>query len=127
MEKGFASGLRRHRLIVLNRTEAVMGEFGLDSEGQGWTEDGEVWADVTWTKGKAAMSAGALDAYAMKMVRMLWNPFTTERSRIVYNGKTYQILTDTFHKSHFDNTIQFHMQLLVSEEEGGGSSSYETE
>jgi len=115
MEKGFASGLRRFRIKVLNRVEAEMGAFGLDSAELEWQESGEVWADVNWTKGKAAMSAGALDAYAVKMVRMNWNDYTNERSRIVWEGKTFQILPDTFHASHYDNTIQFHAQLLVNE------------
>ena len=86
MEKGFASGLRRFRIKVLNRTQAEMGAFGLDSSELEWQESGEVWADVNWTKGKAAMSAGALDAYAVKMVRINWNEFTNERSRIVWEG-----------------------------------------
>lgn len=124
MEKGFSSGLRRYRIMILNRAEAVAGKFGLDSAGVEWIESGEVWADVTWTKGKAAMNVGALDAYAVKMFRINWNDFTTERSRIVYDGKTYQILPETFHRSHFDNTIQFHAQLLVNLNENGSSSSY---
>lgn len=124
MEKGYDSGLRYHIVIVLNRTEAQMGKFGLDSAGQEWTEDGAVHADVTWAKGKYAMNAGSLDAYAVKMVRMNWNNIVTERSRIVYDGKTYQILPDTFHRSKFENRIQFHMQLLVTGSENGGSSSY---
>lgn len=117
MEKGYASGMRHFRVKVLNRTQAEMGDFGLDSAELEWQESGEVWADVTWNKGKTAMSAGALDVYAVKMVRMNWNNFTNERSRIVWEGKTFQILPDTFHKSHYDNTIQFHMQLIVNKNE----------
>ena len=123
MEKGYASGLRHFRVKVLNRTQAEMGDFGLDSAELEWQESGEVWADVTWNKGKTAMSAGALDVYAVKMVRMNWNDFTNERSRIVWEGKTFQIMPDTFHASHYDDTIQFHMQLIVNKNEKANRDS----
>lgn len=123
MEKGYASGMRHFRVKVLNRTQAEMGDFGLDSAELEWQESGEVWADVTWKKGKTDMSAGALDAYAVKMVRMNWNDFTNERSRIVWEGKTFQILPDTFHESHYDNTIQFHIQLIVNKNEKANRDS----
>ncbi len=56
---------------------------------------------------------GAVDVYGVVMVRMRWNSIVNERSRIVFDGKTYQILGDTFHAQRQDNTIQFHAQLLV--------------
>ena len=37
------------------------------------------------------------------------------RSRITHNGKTYQIIPDTFHENRMENTIQFNAQLLVGE------------
>jgi hypothetical protein len=52
--------------------------------------------------------------YGVIMVRMRWNTIVTDRSRIVYQGKTYQILGDTFHEQRQDNEIQFHAQLLVN-------------
>lgn len=112
---GYSSGLRKFRITILNRTEAVAGEFGLDSAGAEWVSDGDVWADVSWAKGKAAMNVGALDAYGVEMVRMNWNCAVNERSRIVWDGKTYQILPDTFHSDKQGNQIQFHMQQVVND------------
>jgi len=110
---GYGAGLREQRVLIQNRTEAEVGRYGLDSAGIGWEDAGEVWADVTYAKGKSAMNAGALDVYAVKMVRMDWNDFTTERSRVVYEGKTFQIVPETFHANYRENKIQFHMQQVV--------------
>lgn len=112
---GYSSGLRKFRITILNRTEAVSGKYGLDSAGAEWKSDGDVWADVTWAKGKSAMNAGALDAYGVEMVRMNYNSCVNERSRIIYGGKTYQILPETFHVDKQSNTIQFHMQLVIND------------
>lgn len=111
---GYSTGLFRNRVTVLNRKEAERGKFGLDSAGIEFETAGVVWGDVTWAKGKQAMNAGALDVYGVIMVRMRWNTIVTDRSRIVYQGKTYQILGDTFHAQRQDNEIQFHAQLLVN-------------
>ena len=115
--------MRKYRITVLNRTEAKAGKFGLDSAAVGWYIAGTIWADVTWAKGKASMQAGALDAYAVIIVRMNWNRFTNERSRIVFEGKTYQILPDMFHPSWHENTIQFHAQVLINTNEQSSSDS----
>jgi hypothetical protein len=61
------------------------------------------------------MNVGALDVYGVIMVRMRWNSIVNDRSRVMYDGKTYQILGDTFHAQRQDNTIQFHAQLVVKE------------
>lgn len=101
-------------MTILNRKESERGKFGIDSAGIEFETAGVVWADVTWAKGKQAMNAGALDVYGVIMVRMRWNTIVTDRSRIVYQGKTYQIFGDTFHAQRQDNEIQFHAQLLVN-------------
>jgi len=109
----YSSGILRDYVTILNRKEAQQGKFGLDSSGIGWQDMGRVHAFVDWQKGKGGMAAGALDAYGVKIVRMRYNSIITERSRIQWHGKTYQILPETFNASHQDNTIQFLCQQIV--------------
>lgn len=111
----YTSGLLKHRVTILNRTEAQQGRFGLDSGGVEFEPAGKVWASVDSTKGKSALNAGALDAYAIKMVRMRWNSIVNDRSRIQYGGKVYQIVAETFNPDRQDNTIQFLMQQVIND------------
>ena len=111
----YSTGILRNRVTILNRTEAQQGKFGLDSSGVEFETAGTVWAEVTWVRGKQAMNVGALDVYGVIMVRMRYNTIVNDRSRIMYDGKTYQILGDTFHAQRQDHTIQFHAQLFVKE------------
>ena len=107
----------KHRVTVLNRTAAQDGRFGLDSAGIEFEPAKTVWAEITWAKGKAAMNAGALDVYGVVMVRMRYNTVVTERSRILYDNKTYQIIGETFHADRQENTIQFHAQQIVKDQQ----------
>ena len=93
----YSTGILRNRVTIMNRTAVEDGRFGKDSGGVEFEDAGSVWADVTWAKGKQAMNVGAVDVYGVVMVRMRWNSIVNERSRIVFDGKTYQILGDTFH------------------------------
>ena len=111
----YSSGLLKHRVTILNRKEAQQGKFGLDSAGIEWEPAGTVWASVDWQKGKSGMTAGALDAYGVKLVRMRWNNIVTERSRILHGGRTYQILAETFNADRQENTIQFLCQQIVND------------
>ena len=111
----YSTGILRNRVTILNRKEAQQGKFGLDSSGVEFETAGTVWAEVTWAKGKQAMNVGALDVYGVIMVRMRYNTIVNDRSRVQYDGKTYQILGDTFHAQRQDNNIQFHAQLVVKE------------
>ena len=111
----YSTGILKDRVTILNRKEAQQGKFGLDSSGVEFETAGTVWAEVTWAKGKHAMSVGALDVYGVIMVRMRYNTIVNDRSRVMYDGKTYQILGDTFHAQRQDNIIQFHAQLIVKE------------
>ena len=111
----YSSGILRNRVTILNRPEAQQGKFGLDSSGVEFETAGTVWAEVTWVRGKQAMNVGALDVYGVIMVRMRYNTIVNDRSRVMYDGKTYQILGDTFHAQRQDNTIQFHAQLVVKD------------
>ena len=111
----YTSGLLKHRVVILNRREAQQGRFGLDSAGVEFESAGTVWASVDFAKGKSALNAGALDAYAVKMVRMRWNTIVNERSRILYGGKMYQIIAETFNPERQENTIQFLMQQIIND------------
>ena len=111
----YTSGLLKERVTILNRKEAQQGKFGLDSAGIEFEPAATGWASVDWQKGKAAMNAGALDAYGVKIVRMRWNNIINERSRIQWHGRTYQILPDTFNADHQGNTIQFLCQQIVND------------
>lgn len=110
----YTSGILKHRVTILTRDEATASKWGKDGDGVTWKEAATVWASVDWVRGKQAMNAGSLDIYAVVIVRMRWNSVITERSRIVYDGKTYQVLGDTFHPDRQANTIQFHAQQIVN-------------
>lgn len=111
----YSSGFLKDRITILNRKEAVQGKFGLDSAGIEWENMGCVHANVDWQRGKSGMTAGALDAYGVKIIRMRWNNIITERSRIQWQGKTYQILPETFNANHQENTIQFLCQQIIND------------
>lgn len=111
----YSTGILKYRVTILNRTEAQQGKFGLDSAGVEFESAGTVWASVEWAKGKGAMNAGALDVYGVVMIRMRWNTIVSERSRILYEGKTYQIIGETFHADRQQNTIQFHAQQIIND------------
>lgn len=111
----YSTGIMKDRVTILNRTAAQDGRFGLDSAGIEFEPAKTVWAEVTWAKGKQAMNAGALDVYGVVMVRMRYNTTVNERSRIMWDGKTYQIIGETFHPARQDNTIQFHAQQIVKD------------
>ena len=61
------------------------------------------------------MREGALDAYAVVLVRMRWTPDVNMRSRIVWQANTYQIIPETFHADKQANTIQFMAQLVIND------------
>lgn len=107
--------MRRFRIVVQNRKEQTTGKFGIDTQGIEWENTVCLWANVEWQKGKSGMREGALDAYAVVMVRMNWSPQINMRSRIVWENQIYQIIPETFHPDKQANTIQFHAQLIVND------------
>ena len=113
----YSAGFLHDIIQPLNRKEAVAGKYGLDSAGVEWEEGQCLHANVDYAKGKAAMNAGALDAYAVKIVRMRYtaSAVINERSRIKYDGRVYQIIPETFNANHYENTLQFLMQLIVND------------
>ena len=119
----YSSGMRKYRITVLNRKAAKIGKYGVDSSGAEWEETTCLWADVQWAKGKTALNAGAVDAYGVELVRMLWTNQINIRSRIVFQGQTYQIMPETFHPDKQDNTLQFNMQLVINDDKNKAASS----
>ena len=112
---GYSAGFLHDMIQVLNRKEAKTSKYGLDGGGVEWEEGPCLHANVDYAKGKSAMNAGALDSYAVKIVRMRYTTCFNERSRIKYQGKVYQIIPETFNANHYDNTLQFLMQLIVND------------
>lgn len=111
----YTSGMRRFRIVVQNRKEQTTGKFGIDTAGIDWENTCTLWASVEWTKGKSAMREGAIDAYSVVMVRMLYSHQITMRSRIIWQGQTYAVIPETFFPDKQANTIQFHAQLIVND------------
>lgn len=99
----------------MNRKAATAGKFGIDSTGIQWEEGKPLHAWVDYQKGKSALSAGALDSYAVKMVRMNFTDKLNERSRVKFKGHVYQIVPETFNSNFRKNTVQFLMQLVVND------------
>ena len=116
----YSAGFLHDIIQPLNRKEAKTSKFGLDGSGVEWEEGPCLHANVDYQRGKSAMNAGALDAYAVKIVRMRYNAtdVINERSRIKYQGKVYQIIPETFNVNHYENTLQFLMQLVVNDKGG---------
>ncbi len=100
-----------------NRKAATVGKYGIDSAGVEWEDacNHPLHANVDYQRGKSALNAGALDAYAVKIVRMRWTNVFNERSRVKYQDKTYQIIPETWNANHREDTLQFLMQLVVND------------
>ena len=111
----YSAGFLHDIIIPLNRKAAAVGEYGVDSGGIQWEEGPCLHANVDYQRGKSAMNAGSLDAYAVKIVRMRWTNVFNERSRVKYQDKTYQIIPETWNANHRENTLQFLMQLVVND------------
>ena len=105
--------MRRYRITIQNRKEQTSDSYGINGQGIEWEDVITLNAAVSYAKGMSAMREGALDAYAVKMVRMDWSPDVNMRSRVVWQGQTDQIIPETFNSDFKQNEIQFHMQLIV--------------
>ena len=112
---GYSSGFLRHIIKVQNRKAAAQSKFGIDSNGPEYEDTVCLHANVGWKKGLGGLHEGALDVYGVVEVRMRWTNQVNERSRIVYEGRTYQIIPETFHPDRQDNTIQFLAQVIIND------------
>jgi len=112
---GYSAGFLHDIIQVLNRKEAKTSVYGVDGGGIEWEDGPCLHANVDYQRGKAAMNAGALDAYMVKIVRMRYTTCFDERSRIKYLGRVFHIIPETFNANRREDTLQFLMQLVVNE------------
>lgn len=112
---GYSSGFLNKRILVQNRKAAEKSKFGIDSNGPEYEDTVCLHANVGWKKGLGGLHEGALDVYGVVEVRVRWTNQVNERSRIVYEGRTYQIIPETFHPDRQDNTIQFLAQVIIND------------
>ena len=90
MSTGFTSGMRNHRVTILNKVQPSERQFG---EKTGYRRDGSLWSSYEFSKGTRALREGALDAYDSVIFRMNFsaNVTITRESLIECNGKVYQV------------------------------------
>ena len=112
----------RHRIMVQNRRAAATSRWGLDGSGSEWDDVAILWAAVDYVRGVRAMRDGALDVYGVIMVRTRYCSAINERSRIVYEGRTYQVLGETLHVDKQANTVQVQAQMIVDGQPNVSSS-----
>lgn len=98
----YESGKLDKRVSILNRGASVDGAFGRVA-GE-YVEGATIWASVDWSRGVKSLREGAYDAYDVVMVRCRWRCDLTRESRLLYDGRTWQI--DSFHADERANTIQ---------------------
>ena len=86
----YDKGFLNDRITILNRKD-VVNEHGA-KKGTSYEPDGApIWANVSWLKGKKAMMEASLDALNSYLVRTAYHERLDDHSRIMWNGKTYQI------------------------------------
>ena len=86
----YDKGFLNDRITILNRKDVVT-EHGA-KKGTNYEPDGApIWANVSWLKGKTAMMEASPDALNSYLVRTAYHERLDEHSRIMWNGKTYQI------------------------------------
>ena len=90
MSTGFTSGMRNHRVTILNKVQPSERQFG---EKTGYRRDGSLWSSYEFSKGTRALREGALDAYDSVIFRMNFSATVTitRESRIECDGKVYQV------------------------------------
>jgi hypothetical protein len=90
MSTGFTSGMRDHRVTILNKVQSSERQFG---EKTGYRRDGSLWSSYEFSKGTRALREGALDAYDSVIFRMNFsaNVSITRESLIECDGKVYQV------------------------------------
>ena len=102
MTTGFNSGMRNHRVTILNKVSPSEKAFG---EKTGYKRDGSLWSSYEFSKGTKALREGALDAYDSVIFRMNFsaNVSITRESLIEYHDKVYQI--QSLNEDHQENKI----------------------
>lgn len=102
MTTGFNSGMRNHRVTILNKVQLSEKAFG---EKTSYRRDGSLWSSYEFTKGTKALREGSLDAYDSVIFRMNFsaNVTITRESLIEMHGKIYQI--QSLNEDHVENKI----------------------
>jgi head-tail adaptor len=102
MTTGFNSGMRNHRVTILNKVSPSEKAFG---EKTGYKRDGSLWSSYEFSKGTKALREGALDAYDSVIFRMNFsaNVSITRESLIEMHDKIYQI--QSLNEDHQENKI----------------------
>jgi hypothetical protein len=102
MTTGFNSGMRNHRVTILNKVSPSEKAFG---EKTGYKREGSLWSSYEFSKGTKALREGALDAYDSVIFRMNFsaNVSITRESLIEMHDKVYQI--QSLNEDHQENKI----------------------
>lgn len=104
MSTGFTSGMRNHRVTILNKVQTSERQFG---EKTGYRRDGSLWSSYEFSKGTRALREGALDAYDSVIFRLNFSGNVakkiTRESLIEMHGKIYQI--QSLNEDYHDNKI----------------------
>lgn len=104
MSTGFTSGMRNHRITILNKVAPAEKAFG---EKTGYQREGSLQSSYEFTKGTKALREGALDAYDSVIFRLNFSGNVakkiTRESLIEMNGKIYQI--QSLNEDYHDNKI----------------------
>ena len=97
---GFDSGMRNHRVTILNKVSPSEKAFGTKTS---YRREGSISSSYEFNKGTKALREGALDAYNTVMFRMRWNNIIDRDCLLECEGVTYQI--QSLHADRYDNTL----------------------
>lgn len=104
MTTGFTSGMRNHRITILNKVQPSGRAFG---EKTGYRREGSLNSSYEFNKGTRALREGSLDAYDSVMFRLNFSGNVakkiTRESLIEMHGKIYQI--QSLNEDYHDNKI----------------------
>ena len=104
MQTGFNSGMRNHRVTILNKVTPSEKVFG---EKTAYQRDGSLHSSYEFNKGTRALREGALDSYDTVIFRMNFSANVaksiTRESLIEMNGKIYQI--QSLNEDYIENKI----------------------
>ena len=104
MSTGFTSGMRNHRITILNKVQPTEKAFGQKT---GYRREGSLNSSYEFNKGTKALREGALDAYDSVIFRLNFSGNVakkiTRESLIEMHGKIYQI--QSLNEDYHDNKI----------------------
>ena len=104
MTTGFTSGMRNHRVTILNKVQPSERTFGAKTA---YKRDGSLQSSYEFNKGTRSLREGALDAYDSVIFRMNFSgnaaKTITRESLIAMHGKIYQI--QSLNADHQENKI----------------------